>query len=436
MQIRMVSTQVSVRATVSIFFLVLVGAEAAVHRASLEEHSNALADQIYADLRGTTRDNIASRIGSTRISPALEPKSDKKFFGKDYTDDKGPAVNKYYVFDHPYPAVQDSGDFDKDFVKDENSDGGRWAAQMEYDLLRSKIRAAKEKMEQLKVKMEKEHGDYLKAKTEAESTYNDVVETNKEVAAAKRARDEAVKKVNELEGSSRADGTKTGGAVGRAIGDVQKEMDDLEKCKKALANAKEKLRKLLKQKEEEKKVQAQEAKTTEAQRKEKATSTEGDKEKSPAQKAKENGKEKNTGKGTENGTEKGTEKGTQKGKEKSEQEKEIDTEKLEKAQDKHEDAVEDVAEIHKDVAKETKEASEVQKNYLKKEEDFKRTERQLEEAAKTLKKFRRPPFVDGNGGVYNVPDSFALVHTRPNMLMMVFAVLLAGGAAEFLPRTD
>ena len=70
-------------------------------------------------------------------------------------------ADKYYVFNHPYPAVQDSNDFDFDFVKDENSDGGRWAAQMEYDTLRSKIRAAKNKMDALKAKMDQEYEDYM-----------------------------------------------------------------------------------------------------------------------------------------------------------------------------------------------------------------------------------------------------------------------------------
>jgi len=42
-------------------------------------------------------------------------------------------------FDHPYPAVQDTDDYDKDYVKDENDDGGEWTAQQEYDALRSKL---------------------------------------------------------------------------------------------------------------------------------------------------------------------------------------------------------------------------------------------------------------------------------------------------------
>merc|ERR1719327_512900 len=86
---------------------------------------------------------------------------------KDYPFDKRSITDEHYVFDHPYPAVQDSGDFDKDFVKDENSDGGRWNAQMEYDSLRSKIRREKEKLAKLKSAMDKEHGDWNRAMEEA-----------------------------------------------------------------------------------------------------------------------------------------------------------------------------------------------------------------------------------------------------------------------------
>merc|ERR1719174_2672469 len=77
-----------------------------------------------------------------RVSPELQPESSKKFFNKDYPADSRPKA-KGLVFGHPYPAVQDSGDFSEDFVKDENGDRGYWAAQMEYDTLRGKLRKEK-----------------------------------------------------------------------------------------------------------------------------------------------------------------------------------------------------------------------------------------------------------------------------------------------------
>merc|ERR1712224_209201 len=74
-----------------------------------------------------------------RINPELEPKSSKGFFGKDYPRDLRPKADEHFQMDYPYPAVQVTDDFDKDFVKDENSDGGRWDTQMEYDTVRSQL---------------------------------------------------------------------------------------------------------------------------------------------------------------------------------------------------------------------------------------------------------------------------------------------------------
>merc|ERR1719253_2529270 len=71
------------------------------------------------------------------ISPRVT-QSDKKFFGKDYPWDKRPKADIMH-FKHPYPVVQDSGEYDDDYVKDENSDNGSWKAQQEYDRLRHQL---------------------------------------------------------------------------------------------------------------------------------------------------------------------------------------------------------------------------------------------------------------------------------------------------------
>merc|ERR1719207_158395 len=70
------------------------------------------------------------------ITPELEPVSDEKFFKKDYPDDHRPGP--YNHFKYPYPEVQDSDHYDKDYVEDRNDDGGYWKAQMEYDNIRNK----------------------------------------------------------------------------------------------------------------------------------------------------------------------------------------------------------------------------------------------------------------------------------------------------------
>merc|ERR1719191_2689567 len=57
---------------------------------------------------------------------------------KDYAHDVVAARNGLH-FKHPYPAVQDTDEFDKDFVKDQNSDNGEYKAQTTYDRLRAQI---------------------------------------------------------------------------------------------------------------------------------------------------------------------------------------------------------------------------------------------------------------------------------------------------------
>merc|ERR1719502_1397263 len=97
-----------------------------------------------------------SSVGSASIVSPSVKKSDKAFFGKDYPFDKRPSVDVLH-FKHPYPVVQDSDEFDRDFVKDENKDNGEYAAQTEYDRLRHKL--AKEKAEVEKASKKKAHAE-------------------------------------------------------------------------------------------------------------------------------------------------------------------------------------------------------------------------------------------------------------------------------------
>merc|ERR1712083_946717 len=76
------------------------------------------------------------------INPRLDPQSHDKFFGSDYPHDVSPSAQGL-EFGHPYPAVMASDAFDKDYVKDENGDGGEWKAQFEYDTLRTKAQQEK-----------------------------------------------------------------------------------------------------------------------------------------------------------------------------------------------------------------------------------------------------------------------------------------------------
>lgn len=294
-----------------------------------------------------------------KVSPDVD-KSDKKFFKKDFPWDKRPVADHHYEFDHPYPAVQDTGDFDKDFVKDENADGGKWNAQMEYDILRSKIRQAEKGLAEAKDKLEKEEAEWKSSKDKYSKTSADAHAAEAARKKAEQEAEEAEKKVNELSGGAHKSGTKVGGEVGEAVNRVQKEMDDLEECKKELAEAKRRLKELIKEKEDldKKETEEEEVRVKEVVK---------------VKKVKEQEKKKKDG-------------------ERDAAEKEVEKISAEETNWK------------KKLAEEQKEHTEASKSYEEELADVKRTEAQLKIAEKNLRKFRRPPYVDGNGGVYNVPD--------------------------------
>lgn len=186
--------------------------------------------------------HVANASGGVHqhISPELDPESHKKFFEKDYPDDKRPAASsEHHKFDfkHPYPIVQDSEDFDKDYVKDENSDGGEWKAQMDYDSLRNKIREQARKVEEAKKKMDEEKKEWLDAKKDEDNAENKSEHAEGSAEKAKTELEDAQDKLKNADG-----------AIGDAVGDVEKEMKDLEKCKKALEEARARLKKLLEEK--------------------------------------------------------------------------------------------------------------------------------------------------------------------------------------------
>lgn len=305
-----------------------------------------------------------------RVNPDLEH-TDKKFFKKDYPWDKRPVADKHYAFDHPYPAVQDTGDYDRDFVKDENNDGGRWKAQMTYDILRSKIRQAEKDLAAAKAIVDKEEAEWKSAKDKFESTSADADSAGTMRAKAEKEAAAAAKKVNDLEGASGKDGTRVGGAVGDAVKKVNDEMSDLEKCKKELAAAKKRLKELIKEKEEmDKKEAAEDA----ANKKALEDALTGQKNKAK-QADKLSKKEKAQADAKVSRAE-------------AEVEKELAEEGLWK----------------KKLAAEKEESAKATKSYEEELADVKRTEAQLKEAEKNLRKYRRPPHVDGNGGVYYEDD--------------------------------
>lgn len=166
-----------------------------------------------------------------KIEPALHPESDEKFFDKDYPTDMRPKVTN--MFDHPYPSVQASTDYDDDYVKDENHDDGYWAIQMEYDRLKNKLAREKDTLAKAKAKMEEEKWEYdqvVKFEGEAE-------------AAAREAEQKSAASAGSAANAEGAAGDEAGQIDG-ATGSVEKETDNLKGCEEQLAKAKEALEKL------------------------------------------------------------------------------------------------------------------------------------------------------------------------------------------------
>lgn len=162
-----------------------------------------------------------------KISPTLSPKSDKKFFGRDYPEDRRPG--RIHKFDHPFPTVQDSEDYDTDFVKDENNERGEGSAQIDYDILKTKLQKMKAGLRPLKKKMEEEKKEWL-----------DAVEREKAAEAASNAAEANAEDLQEAL-SDTGDVSGTSGAAEK----VQDEVADLKKCEEELAKVKAELKKLM-----------------------------------------------------------------------------------------------------------------------------------------------------------------------------------------------
>mmetsp|Transcript_20221 Transcript_20221/g.63346 ORF Transcript_20221/g.63346 Transcript_20221/m.63346 type:complete len:402 (+) Transcript_20221:59-1264(+) len=201
------------------------------------------------------------------INPALDPTSDKVFFKKDYPDDLRPTPSRDHMkkFDHPYPVVQDHETFDKDYVKDENSDNGEWQAQTEYDSLRTKLRGQQKVVNEAyrREQEDKHHLDDLEHEEHAAQEAGRKANEDAKKAAADA--DSAHSDVERLAGKAGEDskGDEVSGAVGDAIDDVKDKMKHLQDCQKQLSDAKAELHRLI-QKKEERKKEAEEARAAKA----------------------------------------------------------------------------------------------------------------------------------------------------------------------------
>jgi hypothetical protein len=209
--------------------------------------------------RQRTLDSLSLLEYNPELSPPLSPESHDKFFDHDYPDDQRVEMHKGFNFQHPYPVMQDSEDYDKDYVKDENSDGGQWKAQEVYDQLRAKksakVLAAKRAWSA--------EADLEKALEEAKAKRAAAEE------AAKKAADKAADAKSAAAGAeSNAKALSSGSAMQEemdtSVKEVETDVTTLEDCKKKLAEAKEHLKVLMKEKEDHEGARAVEAEQAQA----------------------------------------------------------------------------------------------------------------------------------------------------------------------------
>lgn len=191
-----------------------------------------------------------AKVASLIEPPLKDVASDKKFFGPpfpaDYPQDSRPEIQKHVLNklkspDQPYPALQSKHDFDKDFVKDENSDRGTWKAQFEYDNLRKKLAGEERDVKAAEDAANKEGKDVDGAQQKAD-------EAGKNADAAKKDADATN---NEKVGSQGTDDAadvdplppskenleKLKKQVAEAEANYAKEQKEFEQCKKNLEEA-------------------------------------------------------------------------------------------------------------------------------------------------------------------------------------------------------
>lgn len=202
-----------------------------------------LAVVCLADSGRLTTDAETSQL-ETRVYPELQPKSSERFFNDDYPDDRRAKV--VHKFKRPYPNLQDTDEFDRDFVKDENSDGGEWTAQSAYDSLKNKLLKKKK--------------DLSKAKEESEDAVDRLGRASR--AAERRAKRRAA--AEESSDSSDSSGGTSGDSstieeVPAATAKVEDAVDNLEDCQKELDDARAKLKELMKNTDVKKQEGAQAA---------------------------------------------------------------------------------------------------------------------------------------------------------------------------------
>lgn len=193
---------------------------------------------------------------STLVTPVKPVKNATKTIDiSSYPYDSSPKRGDLR-FSHPYPGVQDSGDFAKDYPKDENSDDGQWQAQSNYDSVRIKYDAAirrlneaAKRMTSLRPEFQDANQELIKASRQEdalEGKLDNSIDDHKKTSAKVKTLKE---KAQDLLKEAQADGNQSMAgdtALEEAVKEVEERISNMEECERKLLDAKSNLEDLLK----------------------------------------------------------------------------------------------------------------------------------------------------------------------------------------------
>lgn len=199
---------------------------------------------------GDDHEKIKSGQGRGTAIPKLHLGVDDPFFDKDYPHDLNPRAGHRNNMVHPYPAVQDSEYFDRDYVTDENADNGEWKAQMEYDTLRHKVWKQRQRVKEA-----------LRRQQDMQQTLKEAIQRKAAAAEAAKMASGQANEAREVARKATDNAENVTGAIGEAVEVVRREMDDLEACRKQLAAARAQLKALVKEAEQRSKDEARNERT-------------------------------------------------------------------------------------------------------------------------------------------------------------------------------
>jgi len=212
------------------------------------------------------------------LEPKLTPESDEKFMKGDYPYDNRPKVTG--KFDGVYPKMQSTEKYNSDYVKDENGDGGHWAAQMKYDELKNKLASQRKATKSALSKEQEERKEYEKAKGKHKDANEKASIAEKEAEEAEKEAGVAEQDLEKAEEADKKEKDKEPQNLAAAEEKVQKAQLNLKGCEQKLEDARNDLEEMKKQSQE--KETAGKEKSSKASAKQSAADKEAQKERADA----------------------------------------------------------------------------------------------------------------------------------------------------------